>query len=277
MSYRYNNINAKGKLQINAAVTFADSYNHFCKSQKDKSPDFELLLQHCEKLVRSENSAVDSSAFNNTRGTWYQWLIALSWKKYTQLHQDEKRVLIKLPNKKSLKWHRLYQAHIQSLIDDLEYKISKFRITLETSNPDFILIDSGINVSEYLVPINEKSLADIDSEFKQFEGNIPFESMLCFISIKTSLRPDRRLQTQHEATMIKALNAYISTRNWDMSNLRIKFVVLVNSAPSDEDINSLSAIAAHSLVTPLVVPQKSVDVLTMVNDEQSAFQTFQQI
>ncbi len=277
MTFIYHTTNSKGELQINASSTFIDAYNFFCKTYTDPIPDFDVFLEYCKGLVKTENPLVKDNALNNTRGSWYQWLVALCWKKYVLSNPDEKRTLLKLPNKKTLKWHRLYVLRIQNLIDDLEHKLAKMGITLETSNPDFIFLESDGKANQYVLPISDSLLTNIDSEFKFFEGKCEFNSMSCFLSIKTSLRPDRRLQTQHESTMIKALVAYISTRNWDMSNLRINFVVLVNTTPSKEDINSLSAIAAHSLVTPLVVPQKSVDLLTTVKDETTALHLFKTI
>lgn len=271
MPLRYNTLD-NGDMKINAATTFSDAFNSLFTPTR--FPSFDSVLIQCISLVKSENPNVTTGAISNVKGAWYQWLLALAWQYFASAKSSHLR-LIKLPNKKVCKWHRLYEQPITELVDDLEAKIAASSISLETSNPDFVLIHfEDLQTVNSVGTVTEETLAEIDNEHASYIGKVKYGRMPAFLSIKTSLRPDRRLQTQFEATMIKAIQAYFATRRWDIQTLSSKFYVVVNSVPSQSDHESLSALAAHSLVTPLVKPQKLVDLLIQVNDFNTAESLF---
>lgn len=273
MTYKYNTINSKTlKLQVNASPTFVDAFNSLYSLLE--FPDYNLVLTECERLVRSENPKVAQEALSNVRGLWYQWLIGLSWRHYNNIN-PKPLLLVKLPNKNASKWHRLYEKKITQLIDELENKIAKDNISLETSNPDFVILE--VQDSKRIIYdmfLTTDYLSKMDNEYLQHLGAVMYGALPAFLSIKTSLRPDRRLQTQFEATMIKALQAYLATRQWDLTTPSSNFYVVVNATPNKEDFKSLSALAAHSLVIPLVKPQKLVDLLIQVNNYKTAEDLF---
>lgn len=176
----------------------------------------------------------------------------------------------------------LYSTRLNNLIIDLKKKVAEVSgVQLITSNPDFVIIhrDLARGVLGNMAPIEHltpESLTGLEVIYRKFIGTCDFEQIVGYISVKTSLRPDRRLQISHEGSLMKALYAHLQTREWIISPTGLKFYAVATKI-SDADINALKTVATHSLTTVFSLPQAAVDEVFEVNTLQQASQAFSSI
>ena len=106
----------------------------------------------------------------------------------------------------------------------------------------------------------------LDSVFPKLVGKvIPFDNLCCFLSMKNSMRPDRRYQFVHEGDNVKAILLYLIGRQLDnrleISFLQNKFFGLSFQAVNDNDIRAMDTAMVACLTTPSMDPIWSVDQL----------------
>jgi len=266
-----------GRSQINKVSSFCEILNH---KIPDENIFFTDLLEHFNKLIRKEDNRITREALSNSHGDWYEWLLSISaWniskRKYTYL-------ALLLPNITTFDVAKLYETNLYNLIVDLRDKVEKAAsVQLITSNPDYVIIDpTDLEIPDQLLePIKEitpEIISMLQNAYLNFSGKCKFENIIGYISVKTSLRPDRRLQLAHEGSLMKALYTHLQTRNWIISPRGLKYYAIVTSA-TDSDINALKTVATHSITSVHTLPQAAVDHLFIVNSLSEANKTFKNI
>jgi len=261
MPYTYEN--ADGRRGIDSKVTFIAALNGQAVLSLDT---FETVFKTAEDLIRNEYPAVSKGAISNVRGNWYEWLLALGTIEFKNKTPDA-HYLLPLPNIRQFDCAKLYSEEIYSYIHDLRIKVkSSSDASLITSNPDFVIVDKGLDVHLPDIVQNELTpqlIEDIDRVYVQLEHKCLLDQLIGYAAAKSSLRPDRRLQIAHEGSLMKALYRHVQTREWLIDARGIKYFAITSTA-TDADRNALKTIATHSIVDVSSKPEAAVDGLFCV-------------
>jgi Cfr10I/Bse634I restriction endonuclease len=259
-----------GKVTVASKATFLTALT---KCDPYKLQDFGVFLKNCESLVKAEFPTVHANALNKVRGDWYEWLIALNAIKYASIN-DAGTVMIKLPNVSSFECSNLFVPKIAKLVADLRIKVKESEdVSLITSNPDFCLIKRNILPSKLPDP---RDLAAVDQLFRKAEGKCELDDITGYVAVKTSLKPDRRLQIPHEGSLMKALYRHIQTRNWLIDAPGVKFYAFTQKY-TNADAKALKTVATHSITDVSSKPQSAVDQIFSINSSAGIFNALAKI
>lgn len=243
----------------------------------DTIPINKLFLAF-DKEIFKNNITVTKSALSNVHGDWYEWLIALAAWNYCAKHKKANFILL-TPNVSKFDISRLYKDKLYDFIKDLREKVLKSSsVKLITSNPDFViinrtLVDATIGEVNKITVFDENTIKKIASIFKEFSGKCDFEDIIGYVAVKTSFRPDRRLQIAHEGSLMKAIYTHLQTREWIIQPKGLKYYAMTTKVGTPDRI-ALKTVATHSITTVQSIPQTAVDELFEVNflkDAQAAF------
>ena len=264
----------EGKTQI-------DKLSAFCEILQNRLPDrdclFVDLLEGFDSAIRNAHPEVSGGALNNCHGDWYEWLLAIEAWNYHARHQDS-LIMVLLPNVRQFDVMRLYNDELYGLVLDLRQKVEEIStVRLITSNPDFVLIDpSNINIngldidfSEIFDRVDIPVIRKIEQLHQHFINTGDFNTIVGFLAVKTSFRPDRRLQISHEGSLMKALYTHIQTRKWVISPKGLKYYAAATTV-GQEDRNALKTVATHSITTVHNIPQAAVDDVFEINSLNQA-------
>ncbi|MCA0235781.1 MAG: Cfr10I/Bse634I family restriction endonuclease [Bacteroidetes bacterium] len=242
---------------------------------------FSILFNEFDNEVRTEDDKITREALSNVHGDWYEWLLAIcAWNYF--VNNQNAHLAILLPNVVQFDVATLYEKRLNDLVIDLKRKVAEVsEVQLITSNPDFVIIDGDLarevigQVSE-IHNITPESLMWLEGIHQMFIDKCNFEEIEGYISVKTSLRPDRRLQISHEGSLMKALYAHLQTREWITSPKGLKYYAVATKI-TEPDRNALKTVATHSLTTVFSLPQAAVDEVYEVNTLQQANLAFSSI
>ena len=135
------------------------------------------------------------------------------------------------------------------------------------SNPDFICVT---NLADYIglpakpVTVSEESLMALNTAYQKLLGQCSADSVPFVLTVKTSVRPDRRYQIVHEANVVKSLVAHLAGRFWQQ-NLYTAFYAMIASNVSAADRNALRNPATHTLVQVNWTPVPLVDEVYQID------------
>lgn len=273
MSFIKKSNSGKSQVQKNIA---------FCTLLGGSLPEYNTsitdLFDLFDKKIREHDQSITREALSNVHGDWYEWLLAICAWNYSAHHPTANLALL-LPNVLQFDVSTLYLKRLNDLIDDLKQKVKDVSgVQLITSNPDFVILDRGL-VKERLGEITPISAVTIDelnkleSIYKHFINRCDYHQIEGYISVKTSLRPDRRLQIPHEGSLMKALYAHLQTREWITNPKGLKYYA-VASKITEPDRSALKTVATHSLTTVFTLPQAAVDEVFEVNTLKQAEHAF---
>ncbi len=249
-------------------------------------------------------------AFNNCNGKWTEVGYAVfAWNALVKINRSAKEcanggqhnvfVYVKLPNRTSTDkdWIQLLDEAITTAL--IEYPASRNKkinpkslnfgrpFELISSNPDAVILKfdsltAGTlwkitkikNFDPYTtIPcISAEIVGNLDSLFEKFKGTVlPSENLQCFLSVKRSLRPDRRYQWIHEGDHVKAILQWIEVSSVNpvvaldselkYDDLNGKFFAVSLSKVSKDDHNAMDTGLAGSIVSPSLAPVWAVDKL----------------
>lgn len=242
------------------------------------SERFGEILDRLDSGVRTVAPKVTPQALSNAHGDWYEWLLAIICWNMAAADKNLNLALL-LPNKSSLDLATMYSESLREMISDLRNKVEATAgVQLVSSNPDFVFIKRQLvdQVIGEISPIGSIDIGSIDlisSTYRSLVGQCSFEDILGYISVKTSFRPDRRLQIPHEGSLMKALYVHLQTRNWILNPPGLKFYAMATKVgPSDRE--SLKTVATHSITTVSSIPEPAVDEVYEVSDVATAVQAF---
>lgn len=267
-----------GKSQIIKDEAFCTLLNN--QLPEPHQPLTEVLL-FLAKTIKEFDPTVTKDALSNAAGDWYEWLLAVSAWNFCAENPAANLALL-TPNKSQFDIASLYNEKLYNLIKDLKSKVLlSSSVQLISSNPDFViidrkLVDTFISKIEPIEIINPIAISKIEQAYKVFTGNCNFEDIIGYISVKSSLRPDRRLQIPHEGSLMKAIYTHLQTREWIMEPKGLKYYAMSTQIkPADE--RALRTVATHSITTVHSLPQAAVDGVFEVNSLEQARLAFEQI
>ena len=267
-----------GRSQIITDVAFCELLK---KRLPNKDKSFEDLIAEFDKKLLTADKNITSQALSNTHGAWYEWLLAISaWNFYANNKNAD--LAIQTPNISRFDVASLYNKRLFSLIEDLRKKVlDKSDVQLISSNPDFVIISrdviakSGLKVEE-IKKIDVSSIHKIANFYSHIKNKCDFDDIKGYISVKKSVRPDRRLQIPHEGSLMKAIYTHLQTREWVIKPKGIKYYAIIGRL-GEADIKALKTVATHSITTVHSIPQAAVDDAFEVNSLQQADYVFSKI
>lgn len=253
-------------------IKVVESFNHIINTVPENEWDYKDSLNLLQNTLLTENNSIKSGAFSNVRGTWFEWMVSIdSYNHWAE--NNHNLLLLNLPNISRFDSTSLYLPEIHGFVLDLRSKLeSTLDIQMISSNPDYVIIDTT-RLGQYfkrekITDVTRESLESLDNLYKNIINKCELDDIVGYFSLKTSLRPDRRLQIAHEGSLTKAIYVHLQTRSWLMEPRGIKYFggALEMSAA---DIRGLKTVATHSITTVMSKPERAVDeVFTISNRTQ---------
>ena len=260
--------NAQNKPQVDKKAAFCELVDVIPPSK-----DFDDSLNNICAAILAKHPFVTQDALKNVRGSWYQWLLASSaWNYYCD---GGVYLAALLPNKTRFDIANLYEDRLRDFITDLRQKVSQHaNVELVTSNPDFVIMKASDLILDLpftgkLTSFNSENLDALDRLYEAIVGRCNFDNLIGYISVKTSFRPDRRLQIPHEGSLMKAIYAHLQTRDWIINPKGLRYyAIAMKVGPADKE--ALRTVATHSITTVNEVPKAAVDNVFVINSEAEA-------
>lgn len=239
------------------------------------------ILDDLDEAVKAANNRINDNALRKSHGDWYEWMLAVeAWNIFAS--NSDNAIALLLPNIRQFDLAKLYQDKYSKVIEDLREKVFEAsEVHLITSNPDFAILsrDLADDVLGKINPIENYSIDSINrltNTFSKFAGKCNFENLIGYLSVKTSFRPDRRLQIPHEGSLMKAMYVHLQTRDWIIEPEGLKYYAMAAQVKA-VDRKALKTVATHSITTVSSIPQPAVDKLFEVNDVKRAREVFSEI
>jgi hypothetical protein len=269
------NIISDGRTQV-------DTKGALCEIQSSFPPQesFTEVLSRVSTTIQKRHPEVTSNALSNTRGAWYEWLLAASAWNWHFRHSSYLAVL--LPNMTQFDIADLYEPRLCGFIQDLRSKVTTHTsVKLVTSNPDFVIVDVRemnleLDLASEISHFDRTTLDSLDQLYRRLIGKCTFKNLIGYISVKSSLRPDRRLQIPHEGSLMKAIYAHLQTRDWVINPPGLRYYA-ISSVISDADRDALKTVATHSITTVNELPKAAVDAVFQINSQIEAEATWESI
>jgi hypothetical protein len=274
----YVNLTSGGKQQLDKTETFCSLMEH---SLPESIKLFTELLDEFDSKVKSVHPTLHQGALNNAHGDWYEWLLAIAAWNYHASNPNSHLALL-LPNIKRFDVIKLYINELSNLVIDLREKVAdSASVQLITSNPDFVVISpENLEIPEVfnrkIDKITAETISLFSHSYEHFVDKCSFENIIGYLSVKSSLRPDRRLQIPHEGSLMKAVYTHLQTRKWEISPKGLKYYAM-STKVTEADRNALKTVATHSITTVHNVPQAAVDEVFEVNSSRQAEDVYRQI
>lgn len=269
---------------------------------------------HLSSVGLNAISSPSASAFNNCNGKWTEYAYAaFAWNSLAHINETNRLnaqnnphnvyIYIKLPNRSSKKndWTQLLLPKITQALSNYPQTQSAQitapensnygrRFELISSNPDAVILkfdsttiqtlwqNTGITSFDLYSDIPNLSTdttTHLDSLFNYFRNTVlPSSNLQCFLSIKNSIRPDRRYQWVHEGDHVKTILQWIQVYSHmnpldtalNYNDLNGKFFAVSLSNISNADTEALNTGLVGSIVSPMLEPVWAVDKLISCTD-----------
>mgnify|MGYP000903474565 CR=1 FL=1 len=231
------------------------------------------ILDELEQTVRQAASskgfpAPDANAFSNVRGAWFEIILAAcAWEFARQQRSRLDLGIVKMPNIRVFDFTKLLIPETQQLLKDLETSLLSQNepVRLVTSNPDLLfIVGRGFASDErFEKPINNLSVENIThlmNSYIHLEGKCRYDSILAGLGLKTSLRPDRRLQLVHEGNILKSVFNHLRLRYWNPHHA-FSYFGATTATIGPADLEALETAATHSILQVTSIPERAVDML----------------
>jgi hypothetical protein len=203
-----------------------------------------------------------TGGINNVRGDWLEQLLAVLFANITAGGTYGNTAIVRLPNAETMPYQELFEPIARTYLSDLYHSLEQNGISLTMSNPDFVCItnlpDEVFARVQGSFTLGMAAIDTLWNAYQEIRGlcdpfHIPF-----VLTVKTSVRPDRRYQIVHEANVVKALTAHLASRYWNRS-LSIPFYALIAGPVSASDREVLRNPVTHTLVQVSWEPVPVVD------------------
>ena len=227
-------------------------------------------LANLQRQVRSAASArygsgagqALSGGLRNARGEWLENILGLTFWNVAAEISNGHTAIVKLPNANQLSFHQLFEPRSREYLEDLFRSLENDNISMEMSNPDFLCVTnlSG-DVARYFsdsLTMGIDTINKLNNAYQQVVGQCRATSVPFVLTVKTSIRPDRRYQVVHEANVVKTLMAHLSGRFWN-KDLYSAFYAMVAGRVTGADRQVLRNPATYSLVQVSWQPVALVD------------------
>ncbi len=267
-----------GRSQVTKDIAFVTLLNH---SLPDPNKSIIELFLEFDHAIYQRDSTVTKDALNNVHGDWYEWFLAITAWNFCA-DNPTAHLALPTPNITRFAIASLYNEKLYNLILDLKNKVLvSSAVQLISSNPDFVILDrrlvNGIipNIDR-ITTIDQMAIQKIENAYKAFVHKCDFDDIVGYMSVKTSFRPDRRLQISHEGSLMKAIYTHLQTREWVLNPRGIKYYAMATKV-GEPDRKSLKTVATHSITTVNSIPQAAVDEVFEVDTMLQAQMAFEVI
>lgn len=217
----------------------------------------ELLNTIEERSQEAANSLfgkkISGGAINNSRGAWLESILgSIFWNVVATLPKTQDCCLIKLPNATGFNLVNLFEPDAKYAIESGLFRtLEQQNIQMNMSIPDFLFINQlpeevSVNYRTTIEDLTVTSQDIMSQAYQQVLNQCRYDSLKFAISVKSSLRPDRRYQVVHEGNTVKALIGHLQVRFWDTS-FQTKFYIMCAGRVSDQDRNIMRSPATHSI------------------------------
>lgn len=217
----------------------------------------ELLNTIEERSQEAANSLfgkkISGGAINNSRGAWLESILgSIFWNVVATLPKTQDCCLIKLPNATGFNLVNLFEPDAKYVIESGLFRtLEQQNIQMNMSIPDFLFINQlpeevSVNYRTTIEDLTVTSQDIMSQAYQQVLNQCRYDSLKFAISVKSSLRPDRRYQVVHEGNTVKALIGHLQVRFWDTS-FQTKFYIMCAGRVSDQDRNIMRSPATHSI------------------------------
>lgn len=254
----------KQKTRIKPSIALAEVYGDNLPTGTIKE-NLDKLEMHTKNAALAQNMMVpNSQAFSNTRGFWFEVFIAVHAWNYRIRHNLDDVLIVKMPNVSSFDFRRIFEEKTDRMLKQLEISLLKNNVRLITSNPDLLIVEQeDLILDEHNIPISclgTQSIMDAVNLYKVLENKCRWNSLKAGIGVKTSLRPDRRLQLVHEGNILKSLFAHLKMRHWNREE-SFEYYGASSEIISGADDDALQTAATHTIVNVDSLPERAVDGL----------------
>ncbi|MBY7816203.1 Cfr10I/Bse634I family restriction endonuclease [Vibrio fluvialis] len=262
--------NSAGK----AVVAIGNSFHHVFRQIPTGNWNYKSALDDIQNAVLAVDKSITSGALSNSRGQWFEWMVSIDLYNHW-VENDHDYLFLNLPNIRRFDFASLYKSQIYTFVEDLRHKLAEsLDINLVTSNPDYVIIDTRKLRDKFSIPVitdtDVSNLEVIDHLYQNVIGCCELDDIVGYFSLKTSLRPDRRLQIAHEGSLTKATYVHLQTRSWLMEPRGIKYfggAMFLTQA----DIDGLKTVATHSITTVMSKPEKAVDKIFQIETREDLY------
>ncbi len=224
---------------------------------------------------------LNSNAFNNARGSWFELLVTIAlWNYRIDAPGSQSSVVVKLPSVGVLKFIDLFEPKARAMLNDLKTSLSLEGVNLVTSNPDVLCVGSLHDFDQIhefqtrFLNCSQECITTINNAYMKIVGKCNHDSIRFGLALKSSTRPDRRLQITHEGNILKAINAHLQTRFWD-ANHDVYYYAATASPIKPADVEAFKTAATHSITDVNVRPMPAVDrsfYLATLEDVKAMFE-----
>ncbi len=257
----------KAKTEIHSLEAFRHSISNALSLHDNFNDILNAIENDVKDFCRTNTLPLPAQgSFNNCRGRWYEWLLMAYMWNYFVRNGSTIRPL-PLPNSNHFQFTKLYNEELYGYLSDLENKLfTNHQVRLVTSSPDYVLIDiddTDVVDSQLNDIFDPENFSDstkqyLDELYKSFINQCDLNTIRGFISIKTSVRSDRRFQWLHEGNLAKSLYQHLRTRRWDINSKGIKFYGFT-SEMREADRDALMTATTHTIASIGLKPERSVD------------------
>nr|WP_269744425.1 Cfr10I/Bse634I family restriction endonuclease [Paenibacillus sp. Aloe-11] len=254
----------KQKTRIKPYFALAEVFGKILPTGTIKE-NLDKLEQHTKNAALAQGMMVpNSQAFSNTRGFWFEVFIAVYAWNYRIKENLSEVLIVKMPNVSSFNFRRIFEEKTDKMLKQLELSLLKSNVRLITSNPDLLIVEQEkLVLEEHNIPIScldTQSIMKAVNLYKVLESKCHWDSLKAGIGVKTSLRPDRRLQVVHEGNILKSLFAHLKMRHWDRE-AAFKYFGASSEMITGADDDALQTAATHTIVNVNSLPERAVDGL----------------
>ena len=250
------------------------------------------LQDYTKRLFRLKDpdwKSPTGAAFNNCNGKWSEYIFAVyAWNALIARSQADETfdyIYVKLPNNKN------DQTNWISLLADRQLaELKRFErdqndplvvgsghgaLKLCSSNPDAVILkypkgespNIPLALNQPLTNISLATMTNLDRLFAALRGKLDIQTnLVAFLSMKTSMRPDRRYQFVHEGDSVKAILMYLKNDdhlrlNVEQSFLKGKFFGISLSQITQADKDAMDTAMTACISSPGIDKLWSVDRL----------------
>lgn len=291
-------IRIKNGVQTAAVPSIEIMDELFHTSLPSATSSFSAIIKQLQDYTKQQFSIKSTtlkqptgSAFNNCNGRWAEYVYAAyAWDRLAALNSADDAqyiyVYVKLPNNNSddNEWISLLNQDYLTSLNRLERDEHDPQVvgaghkafTLCSSNPDAVILkytteeasalrfplDPRIPVANLAIPV----MQGMDSMYGALLGTVnPHDNLQCFLSVKTSIRPDRRYQFVHEGNNIKAILLSLIAARIDarctQDDVQRKYFAVAFSKISKKDKIAMETALSACIAVPAMNCIWSVDKL----------------
>lgn len=291
--------NAKKKPDNNVSIpTIPILAYEFRDHLPEETKTFQEIIKSLEDLTkwiyaRHNLPNPSSQSYGNSTGNWTEYVFAASvWNIFAEINRRKDSefyyVYVKLPKNNSIsnRWYSLLVDTVRTVINNFDRDNSNpsiaqsghDRFILFSSNPDAVILKykknfiTGLglpyNLEDSINSLSENNIQMFDNMFSSLANSVtPSENLVAFLSVKSSVRGDRRYQFVHEGDSAKATLMYIATRGADpgFSQMRVAeflnniFYSIVFGNISQEDYQMANIAMSACVSSPLMDPVWAID------------------